>query len=69
MNNRGLVNLDELRRRFANGEDVLAGLTSYCFVDGDKIIKVYGKKYEKGIYIPVERDKVIDLSCYKSNII
>ena len=67
--NRGLVDLDELRRRFANGETSLVGNTSYCFVDGDKIIKVYGRKHEKGIYIPVERDKVIDLSCYKSDVI
>ena len=41
--NRGLVNLEKLRDNFDKA-DFKYGKSSYCFIIGDKIVKIYAKK-------------------------
>lgn len=62
--NRGLVNLEELRKNFDKA-DFKQGKSSYCFIQGDKIIKVYAKKYEKN-YLPKE---ICDFSKFSADTI
>lgn len=67
--NRGLVNLVELRKRFANGEYDFIGNTAYCFHIGDKIVKVYGTKKDKYEFVCIDPKKVCDFSMYKADTI
>lgn len=55
--NRGLVNLEELRKNFDKA-DFKKGKSSYCFIDGDKVIKIYTVKFGEN-FIP---KKVCDFS-------
>ena len=41
--NRGLVNLKKLRENFDKA-DFKQGKSSYCFIIGNKLVKVYAKK-------------------------
>lgn len=66
---RGLVNLGELRKRFANGEYDFIGNRAYCFVIDDKIVKIYGTKEDNYDFIYVDRSKVCDFSKFMSKII
>ena len=50
--NRGLVNLSELRNNFDKA-DFKQGKSSYVFIKGDKVIKIYAKKYGDD-YVPRE---------------
>ena len=62
--NRGLVNLEELRSNFANA-DFKQGKSSYCFIQGDKIIKVYATKHGEN-FIP---KNICDFSNFKADTI
>lgn len=62
--NRGLVNLVKLRKNFDKA-DFKQGKSSYCFIDGNRIIKVYAQKYEDDFF-PSE---VCNFSKYKSDTI
>ena len=64
--NRGLVNLEELRKNSKNAD--FHGKSAYCFIDGNKIIKIYATKFDDD-YIPVETKEVVDLSMYKADTI
>ena len=61
--NRGLVNLEELRNNFSKA-DFKFGKNSYCFIMGNKIIKLYAKKYD--LDMP---KNVCDLSKFKADTI
>ena len=69
--NRGLVNLDELRKRFANGEYDFIGNTAYCFLEGNKVIKVYANKKDKSMheFVYVDPKNICDLSRYEAETI
>ena len=62
--NRGLVNLKELRENFDKA-DFKQGKSSYCFINGDEIIKIYAKKFGEN-YIPKD---VCDLSKFSADTI
>lgn len=64
--NRGLVNLEELRKNRNNAD--FQGKSAYCFIDGNKIIKIYATKQDDD-FIPVELDKIVDFSKYKADTI
>ena len=64
--NRGLVNLEELRKNRDHAD--FRGSRAYCFVDGNKIIKIYSTKDDDD-YIPVDVNELEDLSCYKADTI
>ena len=63
---KGLVDLASLRK-LKNDAD-FRGKSAFCFVKGDKIIKVYASKSDKG-YIPLDRNSICDFSKYESNTI
>ena len=62
--NRGLVNLDELRNNFSKA-DFKQGKSSYGFIIGNNVIKIYAKKYGDD-YIP---KNVCDFSKFCANTI
>ena len=61
---RGLVNLSELRNSFDKA-DFKQGKSSYCFIRGDKVIKIYAKKNGDN-FIP---SQICDLSKFKADTI
>lgn len=61
--NGGMVNLAELRKNFAKA-DYSDGKSSFCFIIGDKLVKVYAKK--KDDYYP---ENVCDFSNFTANTI
>ena len=63
MDNRGLVDLAKLRSSFDKA-DFKHGKNSYCFIQGDQIIKVYARKYGE----PMPKN-VCDFSKYKADTI
>ena len=66
MENRGLVDLKELRKNMLNAN--FRGKNAFCFINGDKIIKVYAKT-SKNEYIPLDVDKLYDLSVFCADTI
>ena len=64
MDSRGLVNLEELRKNFSKA-DFKDGGTSYCFIVGDKIVKIYAQK-EGSRRLPKQ---VCDFSKYHADTI
>ena len=62
--NRGLVNLSKLRDNFDKA-DFKQGKSSYCFIDGDRVIKIYAKKYGEN-FIP---KNVCNLSKFNADTI
>lgn len=66
MENRGLVDLKELRKNMLNAN--FRGKSAFCFINGDKIIKVYAKT-SKNEYIPLDVDKLHDLSVFCADTI
>ena len=63
---KGLVDLAELRKMRDKAQ--FRGETAYCFVQGDKIIKVYATKSDR-YYTPIDRSTIPDFSVYKSDTI
>ena len=63
--NRGLVNLEELRKNFDKA-DFTNGKCSYCFIQDNKIIKIYANKY--GVNC-IEPSRVCDFSKFKADTI
>lgn len=61
---RGLVNLEELRKNFDKA-DFKHGKSSYCFIRGNKIIKIYASKFGENL-IP---KNVCDFSKFKADTI
>ena len=64
---RGLVNLKELRNNIAISD--FQGKSGYCFIKGNKIIKVYARSGDKGFFIPLDNSKVVDFSKYSADTI
>lgn len=62
--NRGSVNLQELRANFSNA-NFKDGKSSYCFIIGDKIYKIYAKKYDN----PEMPTNKCDLSKFEADTI
>ncbi len=58
MNNRGLVDIEILKKDKPDFD----GKSGYCYVRGDKIIKIYASEEDKGFYIPLDRTKICDFS-------
>lgn len=65
--NRGLVDLRELRRNILKAD--FYGDTAYCFVRGNKIIKVYAKQGDKGSFTYLNPRTICDFSMYKADTI
>ena len=59
----GLVDLESLRK--LKNEADFRGKSAYCFIRGNKIIKIYANKFDKG-YIPLDRNSICDFSKYKA---
>ncbi len=62
--NRGMVDLKELRANFDKA-DFKHGKSSYCFIIGDKIYKIFAKKYGN----PEMPKNQCDLSMYQADTI
>ncbi len=66
MNNEGLVDIVKSRKNKAKAD--FRGKSAYCFIHGNKIIKIYANENDHG-YTSLDRDTIIDLSTYKSDTI
>ena len=65
--NKGLVDLAELRKNISKAD--YEGKSSYCFKDGNRIIKVYARKEDKGFFIPPDVNKICDFSNFSAETI
>ena len=65
--NKGLVDLAELRKR-KNQADY-EGKSSYCFKVGNKVLKIYARKEDKGFFIPLDTSKISDFSMFSADTI
>ena len=65
--NRGLVNLNELRKQVNQAD--FEGKSAFCFIKRDKIIKIYARKEDKGFFIPLNPSKICDFSKYSADTI
>lgn len=63
---KGLVELSEYRKK-KNIAD-FHGKSAYCFLIGNKIIKIYANNNDQ-FYMSLDRNKINDLSSFKSNLI
>ena len=64
--NKGLVDLKSLRKDILKAD--FRGKSAFCFVDGDKLIKIYARKTDRG-YIYLDTDKINDFSKYSADTI
>ena len=65
--NRGLVDLKELRKNMAKAD--FCGKSAYCFINGNKIIKLYVRPTDGGFYNCIDPTKVCDLSMFSADTI
>ena len=63
---KGLVDLKELRKNINNSD--CRRINGYCFVIGNKIIKLYAKEGDN-FFVPLDRSKICDFSKYKADTI
>ena len=64
---KGLVDLAKLRSNMLNAD--YEGKSSFGFKMGNKFIKIYVRKSDKGVFCPPDVDKLVDFSMFKAKTI
>ena len=67
MDDKGLVDLANLRENIKKAD--FEGKSSFCFHFGDKLVKVYARKADKGFYLPPDVSKIVDFTGFFADTI